>query len=78
MDDDLFFPRSKLSDDPINRGYRWSLRLVKVAQEKSAHLAFRTRNFVDSFVHADGVSVVASSELDDSHYYDFERAHRIV
>jgi hypothetical protein len=78
---ELYFLRSELPDSPISKGYRWSLKKVKVNQAiGGAYLAFATRDLAESFCRhlAQATHVVSTSELDANCYFDFSRSQVVL
>ena len=72
--DEIYFLRGELQDDPMARGYRWSLRVVKIDDTVLApYLAFRTRELAERVVSNPQTSVIAASELDEHHYFEFSQ-----
>jgi hypothetical protein len=78
---ELYFLRSELPDSPISKGFRWSLKKVKVNQTVGgAYLAFAARDLAESFCRhlAQGPHVVSAGELDASCYFDFSKSQVVL
>jgi hypothetical protein len=69
----LFLIRGELPDDPIARGYRWSLYVVKVgATGSKAYVAFRTPGAARMIADQSPLlSVVEVGELNEQYSHDF-------
>src|SRR5690349_21041948 len=74
MEPDLFFLRRRLPDIPLSKGYRWSLQVVKINETiLGAYVAFRTECLAQRYAeNHENVFPVAATELDSSHFTDFE------
>jgi len=70
---ELYFLRRELPVE-LRHGYRWSLTKVKL-QKEGAYLVFRTRELAGRVIqHFKGHEVVAASELNNEHHYDFSQS----
>jgi len=80
MNVELFFLRSDISDSPVSRGYRWSLNAVKVGGKTGhAYLAFRSLAMATLVAERfAGYSVVALTELNGEHAFNFDKVPLVL
>ena len=78
--DSLFFLRSELPDDPLSKGFRWSLQLVKVRDAvQGAYVAFCTHDLAERFANGvANIEVVAATDLDGNHFTDFSNKRVVL